>query len=82
MGKSFEDLIVWQKAHQLTPDIHKLTNDFPKAELYSLTSQMRRTEHSIPSNIAEGCTKRGAKDKPRFDNIAEGSLQELKYFVI
>ena len=79
---SFEDLIVWQKAHQLTLEIYKVTADFPQSEQFALTSQMRRAAYSIPSNIAEGFAKRGVRDKLNFYNIAQGSLQELKYFVI
>ncbi len=82
MAQTFEDLVVWQKAHQLTLEIYRLKKDFPKDEVYALTSQMRSAAYSVPSNIVEGYTKRGPKDKLRFYNISEGSLQELKYFVI
>ena len=81
-AKSFEDLIVWQKAHALVLDIYHITEAFPKVEQFGLTSQMRRAAYSIPSNIAEGFAKRGVKDKLRFYNIAQGSAQELKYFVV
>mgnify|MGYP000088146631 CR=1 FL=1 len=81
-ASTFEDLIVWQKAHQLTLDVYALTDSFPKSEQFGLTSQMRRAAYSIPSNIAEGFAKRGIKDKLRFYNISQGSLQELKYFMI
>lgn len=79
---SFEDLIVWQKSHQLTLEVYKLSEAFPPSEQYGITSQMRRAAYSIPSNIAEGFAKRGIKDKLRFYNISQGSLQELKYFII
>lgn len=84
MGKatSFEDLIVWQNGHQLVLEVYRLTKGFPQTEQYGITSQMRRAAYSIPSNIAEGFAKRGVKNKLRFYNIAQGSLQELKYFVI
>lgn len=81
-ASSFEDLIVWQKSHQLVLEIYRLTETFPQSEQYGITSQMRRAAYSIPSNIAEGFAKRGIKDKLRFYNIGQGSLQELKYFVI
>lgn len=81
-ASTFEDLIVWQKEHQLTLDVYALTDSFPKSEQFGLTSQMRRAAYSIPSNIAEGFAKRGTKDKLRFYNISQGSLQELKYFMI
>jgi len=81
-ASTFENLIVWQKSHQLTLDVYGLTDRFPKSEQFGLTSQMRRAAYSIPSNIAEGFAKRGIKDKLRFNNISQGSLQELKYFII
>ena len=84
MGKveKFRDLTVWQKAHQLTLEIYKVTKDFPNEEKFGLVSQMRRAASSIPANIAEGFTKRGKKDKINFYNISQGSLEELKYFLI
>ncbi|MBZ0180065.1 MAG: four helix bundle protein [Melioribacteraceae bacterium] len=81
-SKSFTELIVWQKAHKLVLNIYKLTKSFPKEELYSLTSQMRRSAISIPANIAEGYKKKTPKDKLRFFNVAEGFLEELKYYLI
>jgi four helix bundle protein len=81
-AKSFEDLLVWQKAQSLTLDIYNLTNSFPNSEQFGITSQMRRAAYSVPSNIAEWFAKNGVKDKLRFYNIAQGSLQELKYFVL
>lgn len=79
-SKSFRELIVWQKAHQLVLDTYDLTKTFPKEELFGLTSQMRRASVSIPANIAEGYRKRGKADKARFMNISEGSLDELTYY--
>jgi four helix bundle protein len=81
-SKSFEDLIVWQKAHALTLATYRITESFPKTEQFGLTSQMRRASTSIAANIAEGYRKRSANDKARFMNISEGSLDELKYFFI
>lgn len=80
--KSFRDLIVWQEAHQLTLMIYKSTEEFPKQEVYGLTSQMRRSAVSVPANIVEGFKRNGWNEKVRFYNIAEASLEELKYFVI
>lgn len=80
--KSFTELIVWQKAHQLVLGIYTLTNDFPKHEIYGLTSQVRRAAVSIAANIAEGYKKKGSKDKLRFFNIAESSLEEVRYYCI
>ncbi len=62
--------------------VYKATQTFPKTEVYGLTSQMRRAAVSIPANIAEGFTRYGIKDKLKFYNIAEGSLEELKYYFI
>lgn len=59
-----------------------MSENFPKAEVYGLTSQLRRAAVSIPANIAEGFRKRGIKDKARFMNIAEGSLEECQYYLI
>jgi four helix bundle protein len=81
-AKTFEDLIVWQKAHQLVLEVYKLTAKFPREELFGLTSQMRRAAVSVPANIAEGFKRRGQSDKARVLNIAEGSLEELRYFFI
>lgn len=81
-AKSFKDLIVWQKAHQLVLKIYKTTKSFPKEETYGITSQIRRSAISVAANIAEGFKKRGKKDKVRFFNIAEGSLEETKYYLL
>ena len=81
-AKSFEQLIVWQKAHQFVLGIYRLTNGFPRNETYGLTSQLRRAAVSIPANIAEGFKKRGRADKVRFLNIAQGSLEESRYYLI
>jgi four helix bundle protein len=81
-AKSFEDLIVWQKAHQFVLGIYRFTESFPNKEVYGLTSQLRRAAVSIPANIAEGFKKRGKPDKVRFLNIAQGSLEECRYYLI
>ncbi len=81
-ARCFEDLIVWQKAHQFVLAIYRFTESFPKAELYGLTSQLRRAAVSIPANIAEGFKKKGRADKARFMNIAQGSLEESRYYLI
>lgn len=82
MSSSFKDLLVWQKAHQFVLEIYRLTKDFPKDELFGLTSQFRRAAVSIPANIAEGFTRKSEKDKLRFYNIAQGSLEECRYYMI
>jgi four helix bundle protein len=81
-AKTFKDLVVWQKAHRFVLAIYALTADFPRSETYCLTSQMRRSAISIPANIAEGFKKRGISDKTRFLNIAQGSLEECRYYLI
>ena len=81
-AKSFTDLIVWQKAHEFVLSIYRLTNDFPKSETYGLISQFRRAAVSIAANISEGFVKKGKADKLRFYNIAQGSIQECKYYLI
>ena len=81
-AKNFTDLIVWQKAHKFVLDIYKITKCFPKEEMYGLTSQMKRASVSIPANIAEGFKKKGKADKLRFYNIAQGSIEEMKYFLL
>ena len=78
----FQELIVWQKSHQLVLTVYRLTKTLPKEELFSLVSQMRRAAVSVPANIAEGFKKRGRPDKARHMNIAQGSLEELRYYFI
>ncbi|MEK7241310.1 MAG: four helix bundle protein [Planctomycetota bacterium] len=82
MAKSFKDLLAWQRAHALVLDVYKYTGSFPESEKFVLASQMRRAAISIPANIAEGFKKRGKRDKLNFFNIAQGSLEELRYFII
>ncbi|MEI8138710.1 MAG: four helix bundle protein [bacterium] len=78
----FEDLVVWQKAHLFVLATYRLSRTFPRAETYGLTSQFRRAAVSIAANIAEGFKKRGKADKIRFYNIAQGSLEESRYYLI
>jgi len=80
-SKTFEDLIVWQKAHEFVLKVYELTARFPKDELYGLTSQFKRAAVSIPANIAEGFRKTGLRDKIRFYNISEGSINECFYYI-
>ena len=80
--EKFEDLEVWKKAHRLVLEIYRITKDFPTEERYCLVSQMRRCAVSIPANIAEGFKKRTLKDKSNFYNISQGSLEELRYYII
>ena len=81
-ARRFEDLIVWQKSHALVLAIYQATRRFPKEEMYGLASQMRRAAVSVPANIAEGFKKRSHPDKVKFYNISQGSLEELRYYLI
>lgn len=81
-AKRFEDLTVWQKAHKFVLAVYHLTASFPKHEIYGLSNQMRRAAISVPANIAEGFKKRGKADKARFMNIAQGSIEECRYYLI
>jgi len=81
-AKSFRDLQVWQKAHKLVLDVYQMSREFPSHEVYGLTAQVRRAAMSIPANIAEGFRKRGKADKARFLNIAQGSLEEVRYYLL
>ena len=76
-SKGYEQLIVWQKAMDLTVEIYRLTKMLPKEELYAITNQMRRAAISIPSNIAEGQSRKSPKEFIQFLNIAKGSNAEL-----
>jgi four helix bundle protein len=79
---SFKQLIVWQKAHQLVLEIYKMTEKFPSSEMYGLTSQIRRASVSVAANIVEGYRKKTPKDKYKFMNISQGSLDETHYYLI
>ena len=80
--RDFRKIQVWEKAHQFTLQVYKITSGFPKEELYGLTSQMRRAAASIPSNLAEGCGRDTQPELARFVHIAGGSASELEYQLI
>ena len=80
--KTFEDLSVWQKGHLFVLLVYKLSKQFPKEEVYGLTSQFRRAAVSITANIAEGYKRLSNKEKLRFYNISQASLEECRYFLI
>lgn len=84
MGKieHFQQLNAWQEAHQLVLRVYESSKVFPQEERFGLVSQLRRAAVSIPANIAEGFKRRGIQEKIHFYNIAEGSLEELKYYFI
>ena len=81
-ARTFQDLVVWQKAHAFVLAVYRLTTQFPKHELYGLTAQFRRAAVSIPANIAEGFRKNSRVDKGRFLNMAQGSLEEARYYLL
>ena len=81
-ARTFEDVEVWKKAHAWVLNVYRLTESFPRQELFGLTSQLRRAAVSVPANFAEGFKKRGLSDKIRFYNIAQGSLEECRYYLI
>jgi four helix bundle protein len=80
--KDFRDLQVWDKAHQLTLAVYRLTVSFPRDELYGLTTQLRRSSSSIAANLAEGCGRRGDAELARYCSIAMGSASELEYHLL
>jgi four helix bundle protein len=77
--KDFRDLKVWEKSHELTLQVYKLTRCFPREEMYGLSSQLRRAAMSIPANIAEGCGRGTDADFGRFLQYAMGSSSEVEY---
>ena len=81
-ARSFEEVGVWRKAHAWVLAVYGFTALFPKHELFGLTSQLRRAAVSVPANFVEGFKKRGRADKLRFYNIAQGSLEECRYYLI
>jgi four helix bundle protein len=78
MAQSFRDLQVWQRAMQLTVAVYRLTRDFPREEIYGLTSQIRRAAVSVPSNIAEGQGRLNPAEFRQFLGIARGSICEVQ----
>jgi four helix bundle protein len=80
--RNFLNLEIWKKSHQLTLKIYKTTKHFPKEETFGLTSQMRRSSSSIPTNIAEGCGRNSNPQLANFLQIVSGSCSELQYQII
>ena len=78
----FQDIKAWQRSHQLTLDIYRLSSVLPDSERYGLISQIRRAAASVPTNIAEGSKRRTAQEYARFLNFAEASLAELEYLLL
>ena len=82
MTDQFQNIVAWQKAHAFVLLVYKITKLFPEYEKYGLCSQFQRAAISIPANIAEGYKKLSKADKLRFLNIAQGSLEECRYYII
>lgn len=80
--RDFQQLAIWQRSHQLTLNIYKITREFPREELYGLISQIRRSSSSVPTNIAEGCGRNSLPELKRFLIISSGSASELHYQLI
>jgi four helix bundle protein len=80
--KTFRDLKVWEKSHNLVLEIYKVAKNFPSEERFGLTSQIKRAAISIPTNIVEGFKRKGHKDFAHFLNMADASLEETKYHLI
>ena len=77
--RDFHKLMIWQRSHQLTLAVYRISKSFPKEEIFGLTSQIRRAVSSIPTNIAEGCGRTSNKDFAHFLQIAIGSATEVEY---
>lgn len=82
MTNNFHGIVAWQKAHEFVLLVYKMTKSFPDFEKFGLYSQFQRAAVSIPANIAEGYKKLSRADKLRFYNIAQGSLEECRYYTL
>ena len=80
--RNYRDLQVWSKAHNLTLDLYRVSQRFPREEIYGVTSQLRRAAVSIGANLAEGCGRRTSNKLARFVRIALGSASELDYHLL
>jgi len=81
-SRNFKDLLVWQKMHKIVLEIYKISENFPKTEIFGITNQIRRSSVSVAANIVEGFSKKSKMDKNRYFNIAQGALAETHYFLI
>jgi four helix bundle protein len=79
---SFEKLRVWQSARELAKDVYAATAQFPRSEIYGLSSQCNRAAISVAANLAEGSSRQSRKDQAHFSEIAYGSLMELACLLI
>ena len=81
-AKTFSQVTLWQKAHALVLAAYRFSSAFPREETFGLRAQLRSSMVSVPANFAEGFRKRGRADKLRMYNIAQGSLEESRYYFI
>lgn len=82
MTQSFKEVYAWQKAHAFVLEVYKACEHYPRHEIFGLCSQFQRAAVSIAANIAEGYRRDGLSDKLRFLNIAQGSLEECRYYIL
>jgi four helix bundle protein len=82
MTQNFKEVFAWQKAHEFVVMVYETTKQYPSFERFGLCSQFQRAAVSIPANIAEGYRRDGMNDKLRFLNIAQGSLEECRYYIL
>lgn len=80
--RPYQKLLVWQQAHALCLDVYRITKTFPSDERFRLIDQMIRAARSVPTNIAEGCTRRTGPDKRNFFQVSLASLEELHYHAL
>lgn len=80
--RPFQELLVWQKAHELTLEVYRCTRRYPREETYGLTSQTRKSASAVPANIAEGCGKGTLPELRHGVDVAGGSLNELEYWLL
>jgi len=81
-SRLFSETMVWQKSHAWVLDVYRMSRQFPREEMFGLTSQLRRAAVSVPANFAEGFKRKTLPDKLRFFTIAQGSLEECRYYLI
>ncbi len=82
MARDYTKIVAWQRAHELTVALYRLTQAFPKVEMFGLTSQLRRASTSVAANIVEGSARNSKRDYLHFLNIAEASLRETEYLLL
>jgi four helix bundle protein len=80
--KSFQDSDAWRAAHEFALDVYRASNEFPRAEVFGLTAQLRRSAASVAANLAEGFGRHSQRELRRYVLIANGSLQETRYFLL